>query len=208
MSDTGRQQHSLLELLSERLLRHASVSVWRKVFLGGGPAVRFEQPMLTLLCSDAPARGWSLSELVLLAERFGGACEPCGDGEALFSFTQALPALRAALLLQKIGADTRVRSCITTGPCTVAVFEVDGQDRRMVLPPEVTRAEAGVRGAASGAIVISPEAYDLLEPWISDEVRDGLVATECHADAITQVSITLAPHNSEALSTFAGLGLS
>lgn len=197
-----------LKTLSEHLLRHVPVASWRKLFLGpAAQAIRFERRVLTLLYADALSHGWTASEVAMLAGRFQGQGELCGPGAVLFSFEHPLPALRAALLLQKIGADTGVSAGLTTGICTVAVFELDGEMRRMVLPPEAARAETRARQAPPATIVISPETYELLEPLLADEVRDGLVTAECEGERVVQVSITLAPPANADLSTFAGLGM-
>lgn len=199
----------LLAALSEHLLRNAGAAVWRKVFLrSGNPAIRFERRVLTLLYANALGPGWGVSEVEFLAQRFEGWGELCSGDDVLLSFEHPLQALRAALLLQKLGADTGVGAGLTTGLCTIAHFELDGEACRMVLPPEATRPEASARRAPPGTVVIGAETYELLAHCLVDEVRDGLIATECEADRVTQVSITLAPHSGADLSTFAGLGMS
>lgn len=197
----------LTKALSDQLLRHASVGVWRKVFLHGDAGLRFERRVQTLLHANALSRGWELEELAQLAGRFDGRAEPCARGEALLSFDHPLNALRAALLLQKVGADTGVTSGLATGECTVAHFLLDGRACRMTLPPEAARAEARARHAPPGTIVMGADTYDLLEPFMADEVQDGLVAIESDGERVAHVSITLAPHANAALSTFAGIGM-
>jgi hypothetical protein len=55
--------------------------------------------------------------------------------------------------------------------------------------------------------VIGSETCELVAPFLADEVRDGLITTECEGERVTQVCITLAPHASADLSTFAGIGM-
>ncbi|QJW84026.1 hypothetical protein HK414_09095 [Ramlibacter terrae] len=163
--------------------------------------------MQTLLYADALRHGWQLAEVELLAQQFDGRTQACSGGGVLLSFDHPLVALRAALLLQKIGADTGVSAGLTTGQCTVAHFKVDGKACSLVLPPEATRAEERARRAPPATVVIGPETHDLLAHCPADEVEGGLVTTECEGDRVTQVSITLAPHVTADLSTFAGPGM-
>ncbi|MGV3572613.1 MAG: hypothetical protein ACO1PB_18610 [Ramlibacter sp.] len=197
----------LMKALSEHLLRHASVSVWRKVFLDGEAGIRFERRVQTLLYADALRRGWERSEVDMLARQFDGGVQTCSDGGVLLSFDHPLTALRAALLLQKVGAETGVSAGLTTGQCTVAHFQLDGVPCALVLPPEATRAEERARSAPPATVVVGAETYQLLAHCIADEVQGGLVATEYEGDRVTQVSITLAPHVTAELSTFAGFGM-
>ena len=198
----------LVDTLSELLLLRGEVALWRSLFLRTQPAaICFEREQLTLLCTDAPTRGWRQSELALFAGRFDGWCEPGSGRRALLSFTQSVLALRAALLLQKIGAETGVRIALTSAACMVAWFEVDGGIHRLVLPPEDGRAEAALAGVAPGAVVIAPETHEAMEPLLAHEAAGALVATEYDAQDVPHVSITLLPNASAAASTFAGLGL-
>lgn len=130
------EAHSLLlDRLSERL--QGSPELWREVFLGNTFAdIRFEERTLTLLWTDAPAC-WSAGELVVLAARYGGRSERLEADTALFTFEQPEPARRAARALRELGGAAAVRCRVGTHPCTLAWFAIDGQPRRVLLPPQV-----------------------------------------------------------------------
>ena len=76
----------------------------------------------------------------------------------------------------------------------------------MVVGPEMDEAEERWTRAAAGTILVSAETHELLGGDFADSVRDGVVTTEMDEQGVTQACITLAPHRSAALSTFAGLG--
>lgn len=198
----------LLEALCERLLRHSDVETWRRVFLG--PAyrtIRFEASLLTLVASDDPLADISPTEGVELAARFGGHAQPSRMADMVLGFRDAADALRAGLVLQRLSGRKKVRTVLSTTVCTIAIFELEGRQHRMVVGREIEQAEAGLRLAAAGSIVVSAETYAALGEGISEQVSDGLVTTEMDDDTVTQASITLAPHASAPMSTFAGLGL-
>lgn len=198
----------LLDALCERLLRHCDVDVWRQVFLGPAyQTIRFEVVPLTLVATDDPLADISPNEGAELAARFGGHAEPSRVADLVLSFREAADALRAALVLQRLSGGRRVRTVLSTALCTVACFELEGRPCRMVVGREIEQAEAGVRLAAGGTIVVSAETYAVLGDGISEQVSDGLVTTEMEDETVTQASITLAPHASAPMSTFAGLGL-
>jgi class 3 adenylate cyclase len=199
----------VVEALSHRLLRHGSADLWRQVFLGPAFAtLRFEVAQLTMVVSDAPLAAFSADEAALLGARFGGHVQPSLAADLLLSFPQAGDALRAAMVLQRLSDGRNIRTSLTTSSCTVACFDVDGDPRRVVVGPEIKRAEQALAHAAPGTIVISAETYALLGDGISEQVHDGLVITEGDEETVTRASITLAPTASAALSTFAGIGLS
>lgn len=129
------EAHSLLlDRLSERL--QGAPELWRDVFLGNTFAdIRFEQRTLTLLRAHAPA-GWSAGELVVLAVRFNGRSERLGDQSVLLSFEQPAQAQRAARALQELSGGTHAAASLSTEPCAVAWFQVDGRQRCVVLPSE------------------------------------------------------------------------
>lgn len=203
---SSRSHADLLDALSDRLLRHGAPETWRKVFLGTAcGAIRFEHQVLTLLWTDTPA-DFSAGELVVLAARFDGRSERLDGNAVMFSFEEPLHALRAAMVLQKLATTQRIRCSLSTEACHIARFEVDGQERCVVLPPDLEQTRSEGTRAAPGAIAISPETYAALEAHIG-ELRDGLLATEMEDETVTGASITLAPAHADALSTFAGLGL-
>jgi hypothetical protein len=198
----------MVEALSHRLLRHGGAELWRQVFLG--PAfgtLRFEVAQLTLVATDAPISGIKADEAAMLAARLGADVQPSVTADLVLSFVQPVDALRAAMVLQRLSDGRKVRTSVSTSSCTVASFDLGDDPRRVVVGPEIERAEQGVVHAAPGTIVISAETYALLGDCMSEQVQDGLVITEGDEETVTRASITLAPPASAALSTFAGIGL-
>lgn len=200
----------MLEALSQRMLRHCDVELWRQLFLGPAYAsIRFEVAQRTVLAADAPLASFSGDESAMLAARFGAEVEPSGEVDLLLSFQQPSAALRAAMVLQRLASRRRVRAALSTALCTIACYEMDGVAHRMIVGSEIERAADAIAQAAPGTIVISAETYAFIGDRISEQVPDGLVLTELeHDHTVRQASITLAPPASAALSTFAGLGLS
>ncbi len=200
---THGPQLELIELLSERMLADGSRTLWRRVFLTSlRDTVRFEARALTLLCVDAPRHGWSLAELDTFGQRFGGRCEPLGKERALFHFDAAAPALRAALLLQRMCGDFQFRLAVVTAPCHVARFEVDGQRCQVVLPPPSGSVQRAVDNAVPGTIHVCKESYPLLEDLLRAEVGDALVTVEFGEDAQAEASITLPPSTDSPITSF------
>lgn len=202
------ERAQLLEALSQRILRHCDVEVWRKVFLGPAYAsIRFEAVQLTMVAADAPMDSFSGEEAHLLAARLGGNPELSSRVDFVLSFRNAAAALGASLLLQRLAPRRRVRTALSTQLCTVARYELDGAQRRLVVGSEMQHAEEALSRAVPGTILISAETYALVGDRLAEYVPDGLLATELEGDRVREASITLAPHASAAQSTFAGLGL-
>ena len=198
----------LLEMLSQRVLWRGDVAFWRRLFLGPACAgIRFEARRLTLVAGDAPLAGIHHGELEHLAARVKGEVQIAARADFALSFDDAATALDAALMLQRLSEGRRVRMAVSTVVCMVALFELDGREYRVVVGPEMDEAEDALRRASPGTIVVSAETHDELGGDFADSVRDGVVTTEMDDQGVTQASITLAPHRSAALSTFAGLGL-
>jgi hypothetical protein len=198
----------MLETLSQRMLRHCHVEQWREVFLGAAyETIRFDVAQRTVVATDAPLASFSAEEAAALAARLGGVREPSVTVDLVLSFEDPADALRAAMLLQRLAAGRRVRTSLSTAPCTLACYELGGEVRRLIIGAEIHRAEAAMEQAVPGTVVVSAETYALLGERINEHVPDGLVATELEHETVRQASITLAPHASAPMSTFAGLGL-
>lgn len=198
----------LLDALSQRMLRHSPVEEWRAVFLGAAyRSIRFETAELTLLASDAPFAAFSADEAAMLGARLGGRVEPSTGADLLLSFREASAALRAAMMLQRLSTGRKVRTALNTFVCTLACYEFDGIGRRLMVGAEIERGESALEHVVPGTVIVSGETYALLGEGIGDHAPDGLVATELEDETVRQASITLAPHASEAMSTFAGLGM-
>jgi hypothetical protein len=197
-----------MDALSQHLLERKELTLWRRVFLASEDRrIDFEEDTVYLVCTDAPRHRWNPSELAAFAQRFGGWHEPLGELDALLAFTDAGGAMRAALLLQQIGADCSIRAAMTTARCSIACIEADGETRRVaVLPPVATRPEDTLRRVPPSTLVICSDCYQALEPLLAEEARDVLVTTEYDPGEQPEASITLLPHATCAMSTFAGLG--
>jgi hypothetical protein len=205
----GAQREAvLLESLSQRVLWRGDIGFWRTLFLGPACAsIRFEAQQLTLLAGDAPLAGIHRAELERLATRVGGELQIPRRADMVLSFDSAVAALEAAVVLQRLSEGRRVRIAVNTVLCMVACFEVDGRAHRVVVGTEIDEAEEALAHAAAGTILVSGETHELLGADFADSVRDGVVTTEMDEQGVTQACITLAPHRSAAMSTFAGLGL-
>jgi hypothetical protein len=197
-----------MDALSQHLLERKELTLWRRVFLATEERrVEFEEDTVYLVCTDAPRHRWNPSELAALAQRFGGWHEPLGEVDALLAFRDAAGAMRAALLLQQIGADSSVRAAVSTAYCSIACIEADGDTRRVaVLPPLAVAPEDTLRRVPPSTLVICANCYEALEPLLAEEARDVLVTTEYDPGELPEASITLLPHATCAMSTFAGLG--
>lgn len=197
----------LLESLSQRVLWRGDIGFWRKLFLGAACAtIRFEARQLTLLAGDVPLADIHRGELERLATRLGGEVQIASRADMVLSFADAETALEAAVTLQRLAEGRRVRIAVTTVLCMVACFDVDGRGHRLVVGPEMDEAEHALARAAVGTILVSAETHELLGGDFADSVNDAVVTTEMDEQGVTQACITLAPHRSAAMSTFAGLG--
>lgn len=203
----------MLDALSERVLRHLSVTAWRKLFLQNprSDVMHFEHSSGTLLCAELPGARWRagapvLAELSFLANCYGGHVDPCPPTAALIQFDEPTLALDMALQLQEVANDTAFQVGIVTGSFTTAVLRLDGKLLRMLVGAEVTRAAAVARLATAGTIRMGAESYLALQDNIA-RVPAGVISTEYEDDQMTAVSLTLAPRSTAYLSTFAGLGL-
>lgn len=205
---TAAERSSLLEALSDRVVRHGSLDAWRHLFLGPAhETIRFETTKLTVLATDDPLDGAGRDDSTLLAERLGATAEPSRTTDLVLAFVRPSAALRAAIVMQRLAGRRKVRTALATAQYTIACFEIDGLQRRLVVGPELEWAEAALAKAAAGSIFVCAESYAILEDRLGDQVPSGLILTETQDDTVTQASITLAPQHS-ALSTFAGLGVS
>lgn len=208
-SGPGGARALMLEAFSNRMLRHGDVDAWRRLFLGPAyGSIRFETVQVTLVAADAPLAAISAEERQELADRLGGDLQPSRRVELVLAFDDAASALRGAVMLQRLSAGRSVRTALSSAVCTVACFDAERVGQRVVFGPEVEEAEAGLAQAARGTIVLSASTYSLLGEDVGEQVKDGVLTTELDQQTVTRACITLAPHASAALSTFAGLGLS
>jgi hypothetical protein len=196
----------LLELLSERLLKHFSLDVWRMVLVGSAyETIRFESAVVTFLAVSGLARDWSLPHLNGLARKYGAHLE-CAGPPATFAFPEPRLAMNAAVHLQAEAGYT-LRMALLTAPCTVASYQVDRQESRMSLGWEAEVVSRKASGASAGSIHVLGETYPLLARWIERHVSGALVTTEVDHGVVSSGVITFSPTPRSMLSTFAGLGL-
>lgn len=207
-SELARGRAALLEALSERILRHSGAELWRQLFLG--PAfgtIRFEERELTLLVADVPLVRGNPADRDVLAQRLAGRLEASRAADIVLACDEARAALRAAVVLQRLGGHGRVRTALNTARAVVAFFELDGEAHRFVIGNAIDHAESALAACSPGTIYLSASSYATLHERLGDEVRDGLVATELEDENVTQASIMLPPLAGSPMSTFAGLGL-
>ena len=197
-----------METLSERLLRHGDVAVWRAIFLDPAvhATVRFEVQRHTVLASDSPLGPLDAEQASLLATHLTGEEQPATTSDLLLAFRTPAAALRAALGLQRLAGSRGIRTAVSSVDGVVATLELAGRVRRFLVGPELERAELAVSEPVPGTIYVCGETYNALGDSIAEHVRDGLIATELDDDTVTCASITLPPHASAETSTFAGLG--
>lgn len=196
--------------LSHRILRRGDLADWRRLFADPAPgAIRFTTEQRTFLASDSPfdANALTGEEAALLARHLGGRAEMAGRCDFLCSFDRPVAALQAAMLLQRLEGGRSVRIGLHAGTCTVASCDADGMPVRHAVGTGLAEAEAALAQAVPGTIVLSAQAYELLEGALPEQAPDALVATEMDDEVVRQASIILAPPISAALSTFAGLGM-
>lgn len=197
-----------LDALSRRMMRHGDVAEWRALFLGPNLAqVRFETMTFTLVAADAPLECVTDDERLALATRFEGMMQPSGAVDLLLCFRDPARALAAAVGVQRLAGARKVRTAISTAPCTVAFFRGRQGDECLIVGAGVERAEQALDTAPHGTVTLEGGSYGLLEGRLSEHAPDALVMTEMDDDTVTGASITLAPHQSAAMSTFVGLGM-
>jgi hypothetical protein len=202
----------LLDALSQRVLRHLSVSAWRKLFLRPPNEVMQLSPVTgTLLCAASQLPAWApgvaaVRDLEFLARSHGGELDPCPQASALVRFAAAEDALAMAIELQQMTAEVRYQVGLASGECTLVTLMLDGTPLPVLVGGVVDRVEAVTRQATSGSIRLSPETFALVHDAVAG-IPGCMVATEYQGEDITATSLTLAPRANAFLSTFAGLGM-
>lgn len=203
---------SLLDALSQRVLRHLPASAWRKVFLRPvHESMRFTGVHGTLLCAAAQVPAWSAGvgahrDLEFLARSHGGELDPCPQACALVSFDDAHHALAMAVELQQMAGDVRYQVGIASGDCTLATLQLEGASLPILVGGVVDEVEAVTQQATPGGIRLAPSAFAQLQDALG-RIVGCMVATEYEDERVAAASLTLAPRSNAFLSTFAGLGL-
>ena len=198
-----------LEELSARMLRHAASERWGQWLVdadAGG--IRLEQGYGTVLsariATPAVSCGASLHhEIASIAACHGGELDPWPTTDILMVFQEAGSAMQAALDLHRLG---RPSIGLATGMRDIALVGDGIGNARVSLGPVVDRAGANSELAPAGTIRMSPETFLVLQDELG-RVSGCLLTTEFQGDDIEAVSLVRAPAMHDALSTFAGLGL-
>ena len=202
----------LLDALSQRVLRHLSVSAWRKLFLRPAHEVMQFSPLTgTFLCAAAQVPSWApqagaVRDLEFLARSHHGELDPCPQASALVRFATAQDALAMAIELQQMPAEVRYQVGLATGECTLVTLMLDGTPLPVLVGGVVDRVEAVTRQATSGSIRLAPETFAQVHDAVAC-IPGCMVATEYEGADITATSLMLAPRANAFLSTFAGLGM-
>ncbi len=197
----------LMEALSDRILRHDEVDVWKRLFLGSScGSVRHEAEELTLLVADAALVAPDPRERERLLAVLGGERQPSRRVDLLLGFKDARAAVQAAITLQRLSRSHMLRAEVRTCWCTVARFELDGVAQRRIVGPEIDAAEEALSQAARGMVTLSARTYAMVGESLSAQLNHAVVATELEDDTVTRAYIALTPHASAPMSNFAGLG--
>lgn len=206
-----------MDALSERLSRHLQPESWSELFHGAGAqSIRFEQKLQTVLFIEcAEMASWSertrdgfLAEAGWLCTRHHGTLDAYGWGGAAVFFDDPGACVRMATDLQRCAADLRLRMGVITGVCEVATFRSEGVLRSTLIGPEAELAARVAATAASGSIVIAPEAYALVQAEVHADTQGCVLTEEFQDSDLATASLTPAPRTGgAALSTFAGLSL-
>ena len=188
-----------MEALSERLSRHLAPLAWRALFHGDDTSsISFQRKQLTLLYVDSgtPTSGNRqdyanfMAEVKWLADKHGGTVDAFGwDGVMVF-FEHAGPSVRMAMDLQRNAADLHLRMGIHTGACDVASFSSQGSYKQTLVGADTGLAARVANSAASGSIVITPEAYSLVQEAVNADMKGCVLTEEFQDSDLAQASLT------------------
>ncbi|HVE52424.1 MAG TPA: hypothetical protein VNB23_03450 [Ramlibacter sp.] len=205
-ADTGA--YALIDALSQRMMRHGDIDAWRSLFLGPRyDSIRFDTMELSIVAADAPQERITDDERMALGTRFDGMMQPSRKVDLILCFKDPAKGLKAAMALQRLGGSRKVRTSLTTASCTLAFFRGERGDECLLIGAGIEQAEQALAAAPRGTVAVCGRTYALLGDGLGQHVQDALVMTEHDEETVTGASITLAPTQSAALSTFAGLGL-
>jgi len=204
-----------MEVLSERLSRHLSPDVWQRLFHGAGKeTISFRQRTLTVLFIESgDLGGWTrfsqegfMAEVRRLASNHYGAVDDFGWGGTVVFFEDAGDAVRTALDLQRSAPELKLRMGIHTCACELGTFRSGGESHCTLIGPETAATAHVAATAAYGSIVISPDAYALVQELVQEDVEGCLLTEEFQDSDVATASLTPTSSMGSAASTFAGLG--
>jgi class 3 adenylate cyclase len=146
------------------------------------------------------------SEVAFVAAGCGAEIDPWPAGDALLSFRHPADALAAAIELSQLMGRTTLQIGLSTGQCRIASIADGDSQIQVAVGPAVDAASDACQMAPAGTVRMTAAAYAELQNSVAN-LRNCLVAAEYDHDGMEAVSLTFAPSASDALSTFAGLGL-
>lgn len=204
-----------MEELGEKLARQLTPQAWQHLF--NGPeleSIAFDEQRVTLLYAETTRlpgfgdrdRDSFTAEIDWLATRYHGRLDAHVYGATVAFFDNPHAAVRMAMDLQRIASELQLRIGVHTGTAVIGTFRSAGVSHCTLLGPEVGLAAKVAATAATGSIMISRETYGLVQDDLHANMAGCLLTEEFHDSDLAQACLTPAPRN-EAMSTFAGLGL-
>lgn len=200
-----------IEFVTERMRLKLPGSQWPGAALPEMQASFQCRPeTLTLLCAEQAAAFAEPAGHAAVVEaqvrQLAGWLDDCSTATWLAAFAEPGAALDVAMDLQR-GSRTGYRVALATASCLVARFQIAGRSWCTVVGSEVLRVEGLARRGPAGTVQLCPVTFARLETHLNSRHFGGLVAAEYIDETVLEASITIPPHASAALSTFAGLGL-
>jgi hypothetical protein len=200
----------LADAFSARVARDFPRQVWQSLFVDRSEAVRLRPGTWSVVCAESTWDGrlsqdQVRSALAGLAANHGGHAD-AGPGPSLAAFADPDAALRAALALQRLTADARLRIGVVTVHAGLAQFRREGATVNLLVGEPQARASLLLHAADPGTVQLCAVTYGALAGF-NAELDACVVMAEYEGDELTQVTLTLPPPRGEFLSTFAGLGL-
>lgn len=220
MNDSAMSLHSVpparLQSLTDRLGGADGASTLTHLpSQSGRAAPSFTQRALTVLCivaetNDADERDSLLASAAWMAARHHGTVDRFHENGLLVFFETPERCLPMAMNLQRSTPQRCLRMGIHSGVWDVASLAGahEGEVSYALLGAETAEAERTAASAAIGSIVISPQAYALVQHDIRLYSHSCILTEEFEDSGFATASLTPAPSRGGAhASTFAGLGL-
>ena len=168
----------LLEALSARILRLGPAWLWHALFVGEArESVSFQQRQLAIVHAEKgplsfldSGFGPANEELSWLLTRHQGRLDPCSEKAVVVTCDEPRAAVRLAKELQRIAEPPR-RIAVAGGPCTVAVYRVQGRVCQTPVGALAERAERLAGRAMARRLAIAPEIYDRVRAEIGAEAQ-------------------------------------
>lgn len=203
---------SLVDEVSARVQRAFPRNIWSSLFAERTGSLKFGSVKRTVLCVECPpdgpmTRAGVVAALSRTAPRHRALLDPCADAYAFLSFSDPKEALRMGVALQRMMPGARLRMGIASGLCQMGLCQVGETHFVVLLGWQRAHAEALTARASPGTIQLEPPVYVAVQDCVANELGSCVLMSEYDGAELAEVSLTLPPDRSEALSTFAGLGL-